>query len=237
VQVIVYPPTSPGTLAADATVCATSNTGTINLSGYATNILRWESSTDNGTTWNNITNTTSALTYNNLAASTKYRALVQNAICPSLYSNLVNITVLQPVTTANAGADQQLCNVTAATLAGNTPTSGTGTWTAVPGNPSAVTFVNAANPSTTVNGLVPGTYQFEWTISNGLCVDSKDIVQITVYPATVAGTASSNATVCATSNNVTITNAGQTGNILRWESSTDKGTTWNKITKTTTSIT
>jgi hypothetical protein len=140
VQVTVYPPTVAGTLSADATVCATSNGGTLNLSGYVSNILQWESSTDNGTTWNNIANTTASQNYNNLAASTKYRASVQNAICPALYSNIVSITVLQAVTISNAGTDQSLCNVSAATMAGNTPASGTGTWTALAGNPGAVNF-------------------------------------------------------------------------------------------------
>jgi hypothetical protein len=236
VQVIVYPPTTAGTLSADATVCATSNSGTLNLSGYVSNILQWESSTDNGTTWNNIANTTASQNYNNLAASTKYRASVQNAICPALYSNIVNITVLQAVTIANAGADQLLCNVSAATMAGNIPTSGTGTWTAVAGNPSAATFTNAASATTTVNGLTAGTYQFVWTISNGVCTDSKDTVQVIIYPATVPGTVATNATVCATANSGTLTLAGYTGTILRWEFSTDNGTTWSNIVNTTTTL-
>jgi hypothetical protein len=137
---------------------------------------------------------------------------------------------------AYAGPAQQLCNVTAATLAANTPTSGTGVWTAAPGtNPTAVTFTNANDPATTVNGLTAGVYQFIWTISNAPCSSSQSTVEITVYPPTVAGTLAAAATVCATANTGSLTLTGFVSSVLRWESSVD-GTTWNNIANTTSSL-
>ncbi|MBV9986486.1 MAG: hypothetical protein JO301_02335, partial [Chitinophagaceae bacterium] len=233
--IAVTPVTVPGSVNGTATVCAGGNSGTLNLSGNTGSVLRWESSTDNGTTWSNIANTTNALSYSNLVATTIYRALVQSGACSSAYTNNVTITVLQAVTVANAGTDQALCNVTSATMAANTPVSGTGHWAAVAGNPTAVTFTNAASASTTVNGLVPGTYQFEWTVSNGICADSKDSIQVIVYPAAVPGTVTANATVCAGSNSGTLTLGGYSGNIVRWEFSTDNGSSWNNIANTSAS--
>ncbi len=232
VQITVYPPTQAGTLTADATVCATSNSGTLSLSGYVSTIVRWESSL-NGTTWNNIANTSATLNYNNLTTSIKYRAFVQNAVCPALYSNTVSINVMQAVTIANAGIDQQLCNVSSVTLAANTPSSGTGKWTALPSNPTSVSFTNNADPNTTVNGLTTGTYQFIWTISNALCADSKDTVQITVYPPTIPGSLSADAFVCVSGNSGTVSLRGYTGTIIQWEYSTDNGVKWNTISNTT----
>ena len=229
VRITVYSPSVAGTLAAAATVCANVNTGTLTLSGYVSSIIRWESSSNNGTTWNNIANTGNTFTYNNLAATIAYRAYVQNTVCPALYSNTVTINVVQPVTIANAGPDQLLCNVTATTLAANTPASGTGIWTAITGNPSTATFTNPNDPATTVNALTAGTYQFIWTISNALCADSKDTVRIIVYPPTIAGTLAAAATVCAAANTGTLTLSGNNGNIIHWESSSDNGTTWNNI--------
>jgi hypothetical protein len=236
VTIIVNPQTVPGVLAASATVCATANGGTLSLTGYTSAISKWESSTDGGSTWSNILNTTSTLTYANLTGTTSYRVSVQSGVCAPQYSNINTITVLQAVTASNAGPDQTICSVTSATLAGNTPTSGTGTWTAVPGNPSAVTFTNANNPSTTVNGLIPGTYQFAWTISNGTCADSQDLVSITVYSQTVPGLLISDATVCATSNNGTLSLSGYSSSILRWEYSNDNGSSWNNVANTTNSL-
>jgi hypothetical protein len=201
VQITINPQTVPGTLAASATVCATSNAGTLTLTGYTSAVVRWESSIDNGSTWNNILNTTSTIAYNNLTATTQYRVSVQSGVCAPQYSNIATITVLQAVTIANAGVDQVLCSTTSATLNGNTPTSGTGTWTAVAGNPSAVSFTNANDPATSVNGLTTGVYQFvvdhlQWSY----VLIQKILCSITINPQTVPGTLAASATVCATSN-------------------------------------
>lgn len=145
VQVHIDPATVPGTLASPATVCAVSNTGTLTLSGYTSTILNWQSSVDNGTTWTNITNTTANYTYNNLTATTLFRAQVQSGSCAAQYSNNVAITVAQAVTPSNAGPNQALCNVTSTTMAATAATSGTGTWTMVSG-PSAASFTDSHNP-------------------------------------------------------------------------------------------
>jgi hypothetical protein len=104
--------------------------------------------------------------------------LIKNGACASLYSNTVTITVIQPVTIANAGPGQVLCNANAnVTLQANTPSSGTGQWSLVSG-PSTVSFTNPALSNTVVSGLKTGTYRFVWTISNGTCVNSTDTVII-----------------------------------------------------------
>jgi intracellular sulfur oxidation DsrE/DsrF family protein len=183
-----------------------------------------------------LLNTTSPSPYNNLTATTQYRVSVQSGVCAPQYSNIATITVLQAVTIANAGVDQVLCSTTSATLAGNTPTSGTGTWTAVAGNPSAVSFTNANDPATSVNGLTTGVYQFEWTISNGSVLIQKILCSITINPQTVPGTLAASATVCATSNAGTLTLTGYTSAVVRWESSIDNGSTWSNILNTTSLI-
>ena len=59
---------------------------------------------------------------------------------------------------------------------------------------------------------------------------------LTVNPTSVGGTVSSDATVCTGINGGTLTLAGYTGNIVRWESSTDNfATVITPIANTTTS--
>ncbi|MEA3426893.1 MAG: gliding motility-associated C-terminal domain-containing protein, partial [Bacteroidota bacterium] len=236
VQITVYPPTVAGSLAAAATVCATANAGTLSLTGYVSSVVRWEYSTNSGASWNNIASTTDTYSYNNLTTTTAYRAYVQNAVCPALYSNTVTINVVQAVTPANAGADQQLCNVTSATLNGNTPSSGTGTWSFVSG-PSAVSFTNPNDPNTTINGLTAGTYQLAWTVSNNICSASQDLMQITISPATNSGKLVADAFVCIAGNDGNLSLSGYTGTIIRWEQSVDNGTTWTNISNTSNSYT
>ncbi|OFY29764.1 MAG: hypothetical protein A2X01_14795 [Bacteroidetes bacterium GWF2_35_48] len=85
------------------------------------------------------------------------------------------IVVNAPPTTANAGSDINVtCGGTTATLAGNTPTSGTGSWSVVSGTASITT----PNSSTSgVTGLaVPATTTLRWSISNAPCTASFDDV-------------------------------------------------------------
>lgn len=95
-------------------------------------------------------------------------------------SDTVNITFNDnPPTVANAGPDQEMCNVTTATMAANTPLIGTGIWTQVSG-PNTATISAANNPNSLMLGLIAGTYTFKWTITTTGCI-SEDTVLVTIY--------------------------------------------------------
>ena len=83
-------------------------------------------------------------------------------------------------TTANAGADQTAaatCGLTSVTLAGNTPTVGTGAWSIVSGTGGSVTTPSSA--TSTFTGTAGSTYTLRWTVSNSPCTASSDDVVIT----------------------------------------------------------
>ena len=222
----------PGSITANNIVCANNNNGLLVLSANNGNILNWESSSNSGASWSIISNNSNNQSYTNLTSTTLYRAKIQNGVCPSAYSNSVSITVLPKVSVANAGIDQKICNQTSTSLAANTPTSGSGNWTAVVTNPSIINFTNPNDPNSSVTGLKAGVYQFIWTISNAVCADSKDTVLVTIYPATNPGILSADATVCASSNNGSLTLNGYQSAILNWESSVD-GSSWTNIVNST----
>lgn len=230
-------PTVGGTTNANATVCSGSNNGTITLSGQAGKIVRWESSTDNGATWTTIANTTTSQQYTNLTTTTQYRAFIQNGICSGAFSSVTTITVNPPAVTANAGPNDEVCNTPTYTLQGNTPGIGsTGLWTIASG-PAGVTFTDATQPNTTVNGLGPGTYQFTWTITpQAPCTPSSNTVTIVVDPSSVGGTTAGTDTVCSGNNSGTITLSGQVGKIIRWQQSTDGGTTFTPVANTSATL-
>ncbi len=79
-----------GTLAS-VNVCLGSS-GTLTLTGQTGSITRWESSTDNGSTWTNIVNNTISQSYTNVATTTKYRVLISNG-CGSVYSTIGTVAV------------------------------------------------------------------------------------------------------------------------------------------------
>ncbi|ASZ10867.1 DUF11 domain-containing protein [Chitinophaga pendula] len=118
-----------------------------------------------------------------------------------------SVTISAAPTTSDAGPDQSLCVATSATLAGNTPSVGTGTWTQLAGGPNTATITNPAQANTTITGLVPGVYNFRWAINNGSCAASADTVRITVVPQTTTANAGPDQVLC---NATTATLAGNT---------------------------
>ena len=81
-----------GTTTGSTTVCSGSNSGSITLSGHSGTISRWESSTNGGSSWSNITNATTTQAYNNITTTTMYRARMTNGTCIE-YSTASTITV------------------------------------------------------------------------------------------------------------------------------------------------
>jgi gliding motility-associated-like protein len=194
--IAVNPKTFGGNTNPDATVCKNDNNGNIALTGNTGTVQRWEFSINNGTNWNQVNNTTPSQTYTNLNTSTIYRAMVQSGVCPPKYSDTTIITVADPVTTSNAGADQKLCNQTTATLNANTVTSGVGKWIQVAG--TAITFVNDGLPNTAINNMQGNeVYKFVWKITGlGNCPPSTDTVVIINRPATTQANAGIDKVIC-----------------------------------------
>lgn len=107
-----------------------------------------------------------------------FRWTASNGTCTDL-TDEVTITINQPLTIANAGADLRICLYTTFNLQANTPTVGTGQWSQVSGS-STVNFTNAASPTTTITGAIPGNYTFRWTISHSSCTSSFDDVNLII---------------------------------------------------------
>ncbi|MFD0764892.1 PKD domain-containing protein [Mucilaginibacter lutimaris] len=176
--------TVPGTTTGSTAVCAGSNNGTVTLTGYVGNIVRWERSIDGGINWLPIANTTPAQDYLNLTQTTQYRAVVQSGSCSIEVSTVSTVTVNQPVIASNAGPDQPVCNTPTVTLDGNDPLTFGGTWTQVAGPTAGVVITDPTNPKTTVTGLAGGNnYTFRWTINGTApCASSSDDVDIIDRP-------------------------------------------------------
>ena len=120
---------------------------------------------------------------------------ISNGTCTPSTSN-VNIVINgNPPTTPIAGSPQSLCNVTSTNLAGNTITTGIGTWSQVSG-PNTATIANVNSSTSNISGLIPGVYDFRWTASNGSCPTAYDDVLITIYALPTTSNAGTNQTVC-----------------------------------------
>jgi hypothetical protein len=67
-----------------------------------------------------------------------------------------------PVDSAQAGADQLVCNDNTTTLQGNTPQYGNGQWTIISGSGD---ITDPTSPSTTVTNLTSGENIFQWAMN------------------------------------------------------------------------
>jgi hypothetical protein len=82
-----------GTINGSTSACASGNSGTLTLTSFTGEIVRWEYSNDNGNTWYYISNTTSTQGYLNLKTTTRYRAVIQNNSCGTVFSAIATITI------------------------------------------------------------------------------------------------------------------------------------------------
>lgn len=77
-------------------------------------------------------------------------------------------------TVSSAGEDLSYCGVSSAVLQGNDPSPYQGLWTIISG--SGGSFTSNTQYNTTFNGVLGTSYTLRWTISNGPCTSSDDVI-------------------------------------------------------------
>jgi len=169
-------------------VCETTPLSTIVLNGYLGDIVRWEVNKNN-TGYNTYAGTASGATISPGMPGPgvyQYRAVVKNGPCAEVFSSVVTVTVsTSPVGSISVGADQFLCNPSpfeSAAMGGSSPGVGTGTWTYVGSFPVGlpapiISDIHNGNAKITPASTSDvGAYTMRWTIANGNCALSKDVI-------------------------------------------------------------
>lgn len=228
-------PVSDGGILSPATysACSGANNGTIALTGQSGNIIRWESSSDGGITWTQIANINPSYTFNNLLASTQFRALVQQGQCMAAYSSPSNITVY-PATVGGtiSGSDTVCTGTNNGSLVLNGQVGSILNWEY--SKNGGVTWTNISN-STSIHNYtnLTATTTYRAVLQNGSCPSANSaLATITVSPVTIGGNVQSSTTVCDSTTSGTLVLSGNTGSILYWQYSTDTGNTWITISNT-----
>tara|TARA_B100000809_G_scaffold259526_1_gene304724 strand:+ start:10179 stop:12668 length:2490 start_codon:yes stop_codon:yes gene_type:complete len=217
-----------GTLSSNATVCSNSNSGTINLVGETGLVVDWESSTNGGVSWSLLGNTTNSYSYNNLAATTLYRAIIGSGVCTQVFSDTVTITVVSEPDAGVITGPTNVCigvnngSLTTAGLQGTvfdweSSTDGGGSWGSL-GNTSATN--NFSN--------ITQTTLYQVIAANVACPNDTSQFLVTVDSLTIPGTLFSDATVCYQSAGFIYVN-GYKGGLLQWEESVNGGGSWTPL--------
>lgn len=241
--ITVSSPSIAGSLSTtNATVCPADATNrTINLTGNTGSVVRWESSTTNGDPWTAINNTTSSLTFNNLAESVYFRAVVKSGACTQVITSSLKIDVAQG---GQAIGNTNLCvfdaNVRSVSLQNSNGTvlnwersefnTGTGLWSA---------FTNIGNGGSlflTYSNLTKST-RYRAVIQSACASPvNSSYAEITINDVSVGGTLSGNRTVRPGANSSSINLVGNNGTVIRWESSPTNTNPWQTINNATTTL-
>lgn len=229
--ITVTPPSQGGSVSGATRVCAGSNAGTVIVSGYVGNIIKWEYSL-NGNLWNNIVNKGRTQSYTNLSQTTYYRAVVQNGNCNIAYSDPAKITVDQTTVGGSVSGTTTVCpegNAGYVVLNGNVgdimrwemTSPGSSLWTSISNTNDSLAYKDLTN-----------SIVYRAVVQNGACnVEVSGSATITVLTKSNAGTISGSTEVCETGNSGQLTLKNITGNILKWQSKTNGGN-WTDINNT-----
>ena len=198
----------------DQTGSSTCGLTSVTLAGNSPTVGTALWSIISGTGGNIITTPSPISTFTGTAGSTYIlRWTISNSPCAASTDDVV-ITFNQNPTTANAGADQtgsSTCGLTSVTLAGNSPSVGTGAWSIISGSGGSVTTPSSA--TSTFTGTAGSTYTLRWTISNSLCTASFDDVVITFNQNPTAADAGASQTGLSTCGLTSVTLAGNSPSV------------------------
>jgi len=193
VNITVTPQPTAASAGQDQTICADTTTLQGNVPSVGTGT--WTLISGTGTI-SNPSLPTSNVSGIGIGTSTFEWSIVNGGVCIS--ADTVAITRIEQPTISNGGTNQQIC-ADNATLQGNVPLIGTGSWTLVSGSG---TITNPADENSTVTGLGNGVNVFQWTISNGTCVPSTSQVIITRNAEPSIADAGADQTICSENTNL-----------------------------------
>lgn len=233
VVITVDPLPVAGYVDASTTICASTPNGVLNLVGSVGAVNYWEASND-GVTWTNIANTSSAYAYSGLTIDTWFRAQIEGGACADVLATEAVITIDPATVAGTLNADQTICEGATATmnLVGN---SGNVNDWEISSDGLVWTSLGVTTLNYTTTALTATSY-YRAVVQNGVCpaINSNSVI-ITVNPAPVAGSITGSATLCQSSASGALNLVGYVGNIIDWEYSTDNGATWITLANTTTS--
>lgn len=225
-----------GSVNSSATVCSGSNSGTLTLSGNTGTVQKWQSSTNGGSNWNDISNTSSSQNYTNLSTTTMYRAVVQSSGCTA-NSASATITINPTTSITTQPTNSSVCqnSNSSFTVAAN----GVGLSYKWQDNSSGsfadISGATSATLNLTSVGVAMSGRQYKCIVSGTCGSATSNTVTLTVSPTSVGGNVTTSATVCSGTNSGVLTLSGHTGSVQKWQSSTNGGSNWNDISNTTTS--
>jgi hypothetical protein len=144
-----------------------------------------------------------------------FQVCINGGPCSGQLISQVTIVVNAPVTHANAGSNQTITLPTSSALLDGSASTGASTysWTNVSG-PNTPTIATPTTTTTSVTGLIQGTYVFQLSINSGA---STSTTSVTVLPAPLPiANAGVSQTITLPTSSVTVNGSGSSGTITSY---------------------
>lgn len=145
--------------------------------------------------------TDSSLVIHDPVSGTYQVTILTTETCPNDVANNgppLTVTIVPEPTTATATATDTVCAVSGiATLSGNIPDDGTGTWSILSGPDMSIAQIDDPNnAATTFDPAMAGDYVVAWTITSGSCTPSEATVTIASVSAPSTANAGTGGSLC-----------------------------------------
>ncbi|MEI6576037.1 MAG: Ig-like domain-containing protein [Bacteroidota bacterium] len=223
--ITVTPVSAGGSVTGGTSVCIIGNSTILTLSGQTGSVEKWQSSIDDLNWSTNVSCTTTTYTASSVGSDTYYRAVVKSGLCTSANSASTQITVYPETVAGSVTGGTTICNGSTSGLL--TLSGKTGTIIKWQSSAEGDTWSDITNTETTyTSGTLSATTQFRAVVQNGLCSPANSsATTVTVDPTSLGGSISGGTTVCTGTNSTDLTLTAYTGNIVKWQYSTDNWTT------------
>ncbi len=176
------------------TLCISSVTGVLNLTGAVTPVLNWDSSIDGGNTWNPISITATSYNYSGQTVTTGYRVLLDGVFCPDYYSDTAIIVIDEAPVVGVLNQNASTCEYTSEDLHVVGSVADSLFWQFSLDN--GVTWQTIPNSDTVDYNTPPITQDvlFQVVALQGVCPpDLSNIITVTMLPSPVANAGSDTA--------------------------------------------
>ncbi len=230
---------SPATVQITALSANACSGGTITISGSNFTGITASRVTINGNPVQSITSFTSSqiIAVTNTPVTGVVRVVTNEA---QAYS--CNLFTVYTLPTASISGTSAVCLNSSSPVITFTGANGTAPYTFIykingGSNQTLVTSSSSSSATVTQATTTAGTYTYTLvSVSDANCSQLQSgSFSVTVNSASVGGNIAGGSTLCQGSNSGTLTLSGNTGNVTRWESSTNAGVLWTSISNTSTS--
>lgn len=219
----VTPKSDAGKLSKNLELCAGTNFGVIKVNNHTGSVVDWLETSDVNGSWTSSANTSEAYEAQNLTENLYLKVVVKNGVCEADTSDLGIVEVATPSDAGKIYGDESYCSIIndgevylkdliGEVINWESSTDGGNSWTEHVSDKTNYTYKNVST-----------TTLYRAVVRNKVCPNAtSDIVQINVADASVAGTLNTDINlVCELSNTGTIHLAGNTGNVVKWQSKTN----------------